>query len=124
MIIIQIALALSWSTLYLGSLLYLMNSCSEERSTTSGAFNAVSGLCGIAGALLGGWLATLHLNFKFAKHAFSWNYELSMVAAVILTVVGFLFVLLGERRLFAKNANTRESVVSYEPVIRPRRRKL
>lgn len=123
MIIIQIALAFSWSTLYLGSLLYLMNSCSEERSTTSGAFNAVSGLCGIAGALLGGWLATLHLNFKLAKHAFSWNYELSMVAAVILTIVGFLFALLGERRLFAKTQNTRESVVSYESVIRPRRLK-
>ena len=84
---LQIVLAFSWSALYLGSLIYLCRSCTEERSTVSGTFNAVIGLCGIVGSLLGGALSTV-------------SYELSMIVAASLAFVGLVVVFFGERRLF------------------------
>lgn len=53
---IQVILALSWSGLYLGSLKYLLER-NVERATSVGIFNSVSGLCGIVGPLLGGFLS-------------------------------------------------------------------
>jgi len=84
---LQIILAFSWSALYLGSLIYLCRSCTEERSTVSGAFNAVIGLCGIAGSFLGGALSTV-------------SYELSMIVAAGLAFAGLAVVFFGERGLF------------------------
>jgi MFS family permease len=50
---IQVALALSWSCLYLGSLKELMR-LNPERSTASGVFQSVSSLAAVGGALLEG----------------------------------------------------------------------
>jgi MFS family permease len=84
---LQIILAFSWAAVYLGSLIYLCRSCAEERSTISGTFNAVMGLCGICGSLLGGALSTV-------------SYELSMIVAAGLAFAGLAVVFFGERRLF------------------------
>lgn len=50
---IQVALALSWSCLYLGSLKELMR-LNPERSTAAGVFQSVSSLAAVGGALLEG----------------------------------------------------------------------
>jgi MFS family permease len=50
---IQVALALSWSCLYLGSLKELMR-LNRERSTAAGVFQSVSSLAAVGGALLEG----------------------------------------------------------------------
>lgn len=84
---LQLLLAFTWAAVYLGSLIYLCRSCSEERSTVLGAFNAVMGLCGICGSLLGGALSTV-------------SYELSMIVAAGLAFAGLAVVFFGERRLF------------------------
>ncbi|MEO0079574.1 MAG: MFS transporter [candidate division WOR-3 bacterium] len=50
---IQIALALSWSCLYLGSLKQLLR-CNPERSTAAGVLNSILSLAAVMGALLEG----------------------------------------------------------------------
>lgn len=96
----QIILAFSWSAVYLGSLLYLNKSCHEERSTVSGTFNAVTGLCGIAGSLLGGLLSSLKWNLVLAGKTVTLTYEISMLVAAAMAVVGLAVLLLGERKLY------------------------
>lgn len=85
---LQIVLAFTWAALYLGSLIYLNRRCAEERSTVSGAFNAIVGLCGITGSLLGGVLSGLF-------------YELSMIVAGVMSIAGLLVVVLGEKNIFS-----------------------
>jgi DHA1 family quinolone resistance protein-like MFS transporter len=85
---LQIVLAFTWAALYLGSLIYLNRRCAEERSTVSGAFNAIVGLCGITGSLLGGVLSAVF-------------YELSMIVAGVMSIAGLLVVVIGEKNIFS-----------------------
>ncbi len=74
--VIQIVLALSWASLYLGSLKYLLER-NVERATSIGIFNSISGLCGIVGPLLGGLLSTL-------------GFELLMFTATFMSILGWI----------------------------------
>ncbi|MEO0225626.1 MAG: MFS transporter, partial [candidate division WOR-3 bacterium] len=74
--IIQLVLALSWATLYLGSLKYLLER-NVERATAVGIFNSVSGLCGIIGPILGGFLSLF-------------NFETLMFTASLLSITGWV----------------------------------
>jgi MFS family permease len=74
----QLLLAFSWSTLYLGSLKYLMEH-NKERSTAVGVFNSILSLAGIIGPLLGGLIGTL-------------GYKAVMFTAAFLSIAGaFIF---------------------------------
>ncbi len=74
----QLLLAFSWSTIYLGSLKYLMEH-NEERSTAVGVFNSILSLAGIIGPLLGGLIGTL-------------GYPAVMFSAALFTIAGaFIF---------------------------------
>jgi MFS family permease len=57
---LQLLLAFAWSCLYVGSLKYLLET-NSERSTAIGLLNSTQGLSGIAGALIGGAVASLGL---------------------------------------------------------------
>jgi len=98
---LQVMLAFTWAALYLGSLIYLNRRCSEERSTISGAFNAVTGLCGITGSLIGGLLSSINWSTVLAGKIVVLNYEISMFTAGILSLVGLVVVFFGERKIFA-----------------------
>jgi MFS family permease len=74
--LIQIVLALSWSGLYLGSLKFLLER-NVERATSIGIFNSVSGLCGIIGPMLGGFLSLF-------------GFEVLMFAAALMSLLGWL----------------------------------
>jgi len=91
---LQVLLGFSWAALYLGSLVYLTRR-SEERSTVSGTFNALFGLCGITGSLLGGRLSSI-------------SYELAMLVAAGMAFVGLVVVVCGERDLF-RTSETNEA---------------
>ncbi|GEM_PF-698977 len=101
---LQIILAFTWATLYLGSLLYLNKHSSEERSTLSGAFSAVMGLCGIAGSLLGGLLSSLSWKLTIAGQHITLSYEISMLAGGLSALLGLGVMLLGTRGSFSKNS--------------------
>ncbi|MCX7994359.1 MAG: MFS transporter [candidate division WOR-3 bacterium] len=60
-IIFQVLLGLSWATLYLGSIKYLLKN-NLEQATASGFLNSVIGLSGITGPLLGGIIALLGIR--------------------------------------------------------------
>ena len=55
---IQVLLGCSWSCLYVGSLLYLMQR-NVERATCAGMLDSVISLAGVAGALIGGTISEL-----------------------------------------------------------------
>ncbi len=73
---VQIILALSWSCLYLGSLKYLMER-NIERGTATGIFNSLSGLSGMIGPFLGGFVGVF-------------GYKIVMVFAMSLSLLGLI----------------------------------
>lgn len=73
---VQIVLALSWSCLYLGSLKYLMER-NIERGTATGVFSSLSGLSGVIGPFLGGFVGVF-------------GYRMVMVLAMGLSLLGLL----------------------------------
>jgi len=72
----QVLLACSWSSMYVGSLLYLMKN-NVEKATSSGILSSVINLSQVFGALLGGAVAQL------------FGFRATMYLAAILTIVGF-----------------------------------
>ncbi len=74
---VQILLALSWSCLYVGSLISLMKH-NLEKATSVGMLNSVISISGIFGPLLGGAVSQL------------WGFHAVMYAAAGLSVIGFL----------------------------------
>jgi len=81
----QILLACSWSSMYVGSLLYLMRH-NVEKATSSGMLSSVIYISQVFGALLGGTVAQL------------FDFRATMYLAAILTVVGFVFFRAGNRK--------------------------
>lgn len=81
----QVLLACSWSSMYVGFLLYLMKN-NVERGTSSGILNCVINISQVFGSLIGGIVSQL---FYFGA---------TMYLAAILTVVGFVFFSLGQRK--------------------------
>ncbi|MEO0131975.1 MAG: MFS transporter [candidate division WOR-3 bacterium] len=57
----QVLLAFSWSSLYLGTLKFLMEN-NEERATAVGVFNSLMSLSGIIGPVLGGLVGTWDID--------------------------------------------------------------
>lgn len=80
----QLLLALSWSSLYLGSLKLLLEN-NEEQSTAIGIFNSFLSLSNIVGALLGGVVCIL-------------GYPAVMYTAALLTIVGIIVLCAPKRR--------------------------
>ena len=109
MIPLQLLLAFTCAALYLGSLLYLNTGCSEVRCTVSSPLNAVTGLCGIARSLLGGLLSSITWNVTIGGKPVVLSYEISILVAAGMALLGFLVVLIGEKNLFPKSTqNTSE----------------
>jgi MFS family permease len=82
----QVILACSWSCMYVGSLLYLMKN-NVEKATSSGILNSVINISQVFGSLLGGTIALLFGDFRA-----------TMYVATLLTVVGFIFFQIGNRK--------------------------
>lgn len=72
---VQIVLALSWSFLYLGELKHLLHK-NVERATAVGTFNAMIGLAGVFGPVLGGAVS-------------QYGFQALMLYAVGMTALGF-----------------------------------
>lgn len=83
---IQVLLACSWSSMYIGSLLYLMKH-NVERATSSGILSSVMSISQVFGALLGGAISMLFKDFRA-----------TMYLAAILTIIGFGFFIAGNRQ--------------------------
>jgi len=81
----QVLLACSWSTMYVGSLIYLMKN-NVEKATASGILSSVINLSQVLGALLGGTVALL------------FGFKATMYLATALTIVGFGFFQAGNRK--------------------------
>ena len=74
----QVLLACSWASMYVGSLLYLMRN-NIERATSSGILSSVINISQVFGALIGGAIS----------QAFS-NFRATMYLATGMTIVGFV----------------------------------
>jgi predicted MFS family arabinose efflux permease len=81
----QVLLACSWSSMYVGSLLYLLKH-NVERATSSGILNSVINISQVFGALIGGAIALL------------FDFRATMYLAAVLTVVGFGFFRAGNKK--------------------------
>ncbi len=77
-------LALSWSGLYVGSLLYMTNR-NVERATSVGMLTSVISISGAFGPILGGAISQFY------------GYREVMVFAAFLSIIGFLISALGKR---------------------------
>jgi len=75
---IQVLLACSWSCIYVGSLLYLMEH-NIERATCTGILSSVINLATVFGALMGGAISQL------------FGFKATMYAAAALTAIAFCF---------------------------------
>jgi len=77
---LQILLAFSYSSLYVGDLLYLTEN-NTEKATSVGILNSILGICIGIGPLIGGILSE------------TWGFESVMYAASILALTGYLVML-------------------------------
>jgi MFS family permease len=84
---LQILLASSWSTLYVGALVFLVEH-NTEKATCTGVLNSVLNLSVVFGSLLGG------LASQF------FGYGATMYAATAITLVGYLLFVTGARKDF------------------------
>jgi len=84
----QVLLACSWSSIYVGSLVYLMRH-NKEKATCAGILSSMISLAMVAGSLLGGVISQL------------FEYRATMYIAATLTTIGFIFFIIGTR----KNSN-------------------
>jgi len=82
---LQIVLAFSWASLYVGSLKFVTER-SPEKATSVGWLHGVISIAGIIGPVLGGTLNDVI------------GYRLTMIAAVGLSIAGFLVFIVSRRR--------------------------
>jgi len=82
---IQVLLACSWASIYVGSLLYLMKN-NVEKATSSGILSSVINISQVFGALIGGAIAQPFSDFKA-----------TMYLATTMTVIGFVLFSVGRR---------------------------
>jgi MFS family permease len=84
----QIILGVSWATLYVGSLKFVMER-NVERATSTGLLNSVMSICAIIGPLIGGSVVAIALSLGVAQlDAYRWT---MYVAAVMATISFFGF---------------------------------
>lgn len=88
---VQAALGLSWSCLYVGALLIVLNS-GEERGTASGIFQSTLNLCNALGPFIGGAIAQ------------GWGYRGTMFFAVFIGLCGLFTSLPGKKKAPLRNA--------------------
>jgi DHA1 family multidrug resistance protein-like MFS transporter len=81
----QVLLGASWSLIYVGSLLYLMQR-NTEKATCSGILSSVASLSMVLGSILGGIIAQF------------FDYKATMYVATILTLIAFVFFRVGSER--------------------------
>jgi MFS family permease len=81
----QILLAASWSTLYVGALVFLVDH-NDEKATCTGVLNSVLNLSIVFGSLLGGIVSQVS------------NYVTTMYVAAFVTLVGYVLFETGVRR--------------------------
>jgi len=82
----QVILGCSWSTIYVGSLVYLMKH-NVEKATSTGILSSVVSLAAVFGSLIGGVIAQ------------SFGFTATMYAAAVLTAVGFVLNRIGMRKI-------------------------
>lgn len=81
----QVLLGASWSLIYVGASLYLMQ-CNMEKATCTGILSAVVSLSMVVGSLTGGIIAQL------------FGYRATMDVATVLTLIGLVFFWIGRRK--------------------------
>jgi len=81
----QVLLACSWASMYVGSLTYLMKN-NVEKATSTGILSSVINISQVFGSLMGGVISQL------------FDYKATMYVAATLTVVGFGMFRAGNRR--------------------------
>jgi predicted MFS family arabinose efflux permease len=81
---LQILLAVSWSCLYVGSILYMTHR-NVERATSVGMLTSVISISGAFGPILGGIISQLY------------GYREVMVFAAFLSIIGFFISAVGRR---------------------------
>lgn len=88
----QIMIALAWSTLYVGSVKYVMER-NEEKGTSAGLLQSALSISAILGALLGGVVAG------------AYGYEGCMFAATVIAMVGLAIFVVGDSWARSKLGN-------------------
>ncbi len=73
---IQFLLGISWAFLYVGALIYLMDT-NVEKATSIGIFNSIGGLAWVFGPIFGGIISEL------------WNFNELMYFAAFISAIGF-----------------------------------
>jgi MFS family permease len=81
----QVLLGASWSLIYVGASLYLMQR-NTEKATCTGILSAVVSLAMVVGSLMGGIIAQL------------FDYRATMYVATILTLIGLVFFWIGAEK--------------------------
>jgi len=81
----QILLACSWSSMYVGSLIYLMKN-NVEKATSTGLLSSVINISQVFGSLMGGVISQF------------FDYKATMYVAAALTTAGFGLFRIGNRR--------------------------
>jgi MFS family permease len=99
---LHLFIAISWSSMYVGSLNHLLEN-NEEKATATGMLNSALSLAGIIGPLLGG----------FTAHLFGYQTVLYNASALAL-ISFFLFVALSRNSIFSQRG--RGSGLKIEPV--------
>ena len=90
----QILLGVSWATLYVGSLKFVMER-NVERATSTGLLNSVMSICAIIGPLIGGSVVVVALSMGVAQlDAYRWT----MYVATVMAIISFLGFWLSARR--------------------------
>ncbi len=96
----QIILGMSWATLYVGSLKFVMER-NVERATSTGLLNSVMSISAIVGPLIGGSVVVVTLSMGVAQlDAYRWTMYL---AAVMATISFFGFWLSARRNRKSEN---------------------
>ncbi|MEW6425730.1 MAG: MFS transporter [Bacillota bacterium] len=91
LVVVQAALGLSWSCLYVGALLIVLES-GEERGTASGIFQSTLNLCNALGPFIGGAIAQ------------GWGYRGAMLFAVFIGLAGLGTALPGPKKALRETA--------------------
>jgi MFS family permease len=82
----QIILGMSWATLYVGSLKFVMER-NVERATSTGLLNSVMSICAIIGPLIGGTVVGIALSTGVTQLN---AYRLTMYVAAVMAVISFV----------------------------------
>jgi len=85
LVVVQATLGLSWSCLYVGALLLVLER-GEERGTATGIFQSTLNLCNALGPFIGGTIAQ------------GWGYRGTMLFAVVIGLAGLATALPGQKK--------------------------